>query len=53
MSIIENSHLNGLPGIGATGQRGNIGKKGQNVLFGYIEDFFDKEVHISTMLQEL
>lgn len=44
MSIIENSHLNGLPGIGATGQRGNIGKKGQNVLFGYIEDFFDKEV---------
>ena len=44
MSIVENSHLNGLPGIGATGQRGNVGKKGQNVLFGYIEDFFDKEV---------
>lgn len=43
MTILENKQFHGLPGLGATGKRGDQGTEGLNVLFGYIEDFFDQE----------
>lgn len=44
MSILKNKEFHGLPGLGATGQQGLSGAEGSSILFGYIEDFFDKEI---------
>lgn len=52
MSILENKQFHGLPGLGATGQRGATGAEGSSILFGYIEDFFElEEVHIDEFVR--